>query len=140
MEELSLFSDSDFEESQPEVVSAHVDLDPLFERLARSDFRSKFYLNRADKEIIQTKGIETIRKHASEIIAKRLAPSYIPNDGKQTPMRHGTSPVFIAQHATGCCCRGCFEKWHHVPAVRQLTPQEQAYAVDVVMEWIRRKL
>ena len=25
-------------------------------------------------------------------------------------------PVFIAQHATACCCRSCLEKWHNVPA------------------------
>lgn len=140
MEELSLFSDSDFEESNEEAVSVPVDLNPLFQRLAQSKFRSQFYLNKADKDIIREKGMETIRKHAGDIIARRLAPAYIANDGKQTPMRHGTSPVFIAQHATGCCCRGCLEKWHHIPPGRLLTVQEQAYAVDVIMEWIRRKL
>ena len=56
-------------------------------------------------------------------IRKRLAPAVIPNDGKQTPMRG--HPVFIAQHATGCCCRGCFEKWHRIPAGRELTDEEQ---------------
>jgi hypothetical protein len=29
-------------------------------------------------------------------------------DGRQTPMRN--HPVFIAQHATATCCRGCLEK------------------------------
>ena len=23
-------------------------------------------------------------------------------------------PVFKAQHACGCCCRGCLEKWYRV--------------------------
>ena len=62
--------------------------------------------NRRDKEYIAEKGLATIRKHAEDFGAKRLAPAVIPNDGKQTPMRG--HPVFIAQHATGCCCRGCF--------------------------------
>ena len=111
----------------------------LFLRLSHSKFRSSFYLNQKDKEIIAKKGMATIREHAHEIIAKRLAPAVIPNDGKQTPMRHGTSPVFIAQHATGCCCRGCLEKWHHIPKGRALTSEEQEYVVEVIMHWIESK-
>jgi hypothetical protein len=30
-------------------------------------------------------------------------------------------PVFIAQHATATCCRGCLAKWHDIPAGRALT-------------------
>ena len=95
-------------------------------------------LKPADKEYISRKGMDTIRRHAEDFVRKRLAPAFIPNDGKQTPMRG--HPVFIAQHATGCCCRGCFAKWHHIPAGRELTPDEQRYAVEVLMEWIRRQL
>ena len=112
----------------------------LFLRLSQSKFRSSFYLNQKDRDIISKKGMATIREHAHQIIAKRLAPAFIPNDGKQTPMRHGTSPVFIAQHATGCCCRGCLEKWHHIPKGRALTQEEQEYVVEVIMQWIERKL
>ena len=82
------------------------DLTDLFERLSKSAFRSRFHLSKKDKEYIAEKGLATIRKHAEDFVAKRLAPAVIPNDGKQTPMRG--HPVFIAQHATGCCCRGCF--------------------------------
>jgi exodeoxyribonuclease V alpha subunit len=71
-------------------------------------------------------------------VSKRLAPDVIPNDGKQTPMRG--HPVFIAQHATACCCRGCLMKWHHIPMWRALTPEEQAYVVDVLMTWIQREM
>ena len=39
---------------------------------------------------------------ADDFVAKRFALAIIPNDGKQTPMKE--HPVFIAQHATGCCC------------------------------------
>ncbi len=133
--ELSLFPELD-----TPTPSHHYDLNPLFERLAKSTFRSGFYLNAKDRAIIADKGIDTIRLHARQIIARRLAPAVIPNDGRQTPMRHGTSPVFIAQHATGCCCRGCFEKWHGIPRGRALTADEQDYAVAVVMEWIIRRM
>lgn len=115
----------------------HYDHHALFERLAQSTFRSGFHLKAKDVDYIRTKGMETIRQHAADFVAKRLAPAYIPNDGKQTPMRG--HPVFLAQHATGCCCRGCFSKWHHIPAGRPLTIKEQRYAVSVLMAWIEKE-
>ena len=75
------------------------DLTDLFEKTFRVSFRSRFHLSKKDKEYIAEKGLATIRKHAEDFVAKRLAPAVIPNDGKQTPMRG--HPVFIAQHATG---------------------------------------
>ena len=38
------------------------------------------------------------------------------------------------------CCRTCLEKWHHIPAGKNLTEMEQAYVVDVLMEWIEREM
>ena len=61
------------------------DLTDLFERLSQSAFRSRFHLSKKDKEYIAEKGLATIRKHAEDFVAKRLAPAVIPNDGKQTP-------------------------------------------------------
>ena len=111
--------------------------DALFARLNRSEFRSRFRLSAADLAYVQEKGMDTIRKHAQDLIGKRLAPAEPVNDGKQTPMRG--HPVFIAQHATATCCRSCLEKWHHIPKGRQLTQEQQDYAVDVIMEWIDRQ-
>jgi exodeoxyribonuclease V alpha subunit len=110
----------------------------LFTRLSRSTFRSRFHLSEKDKEYVRQKGMDTIKSHAEDFVAKRLAPAVIPNDGKQTPMRG--HPVFIAQHATACCCRGCLQKWHNIPAGRELTKEEQEYVVNVLMEWIRRQM
>ena len=75
-----------------------------------------------------------IRSHAAEFVAKRLAPAYPQKDGKQTPMRG--HPVFVAQHACACCCRGCLEKWYQVPRGRALTEQEQRGIVNLLMAWI----
>lgn len=114
------------------------DFGDLFERLSRSGFRSRFHLSPHDRDYFQSKGPATIRHHAEDFILRRLAPAQIPNDGRQTPMRG--HPVFTAQHATACCCRGCFAKWHHIPAHRPLTPDEQRYAVDVIMAWLLREI
>ena len=103
----------------------------LFDRLAQSKFRSGFYLKEKDKAYAADKGREKIEKHAQDFIRMRLAPAVIPNDGKQTPMKG--HPVFLAQHACACCCRGCLEKWHGIPKGRELTGEEQEYVVDVLM-------
>jgi hypothetical protein len=112
--------------------------DKLFLRLSQSGFRSGFALSEKDRAYIRRKGMETIRQHAADFVAQRLAPAHPENDGKQTPMRG--HPVFTAQHATGCCCRGCLSKWHGIPEGRLLTDREQAYVTDILMEWIRRQL
>ena len=82
----------------------------LFEKLGNSKFRSSFHLKQKDIDYINEKGLDTIREHARDFIAKREAPAVIPNDGKQTPTKG--HPVFIAQHATATCCRECIRKWH----------------------------
>ena len=133
--QLNLFQEAEDNEKKLESsADQEYDLTDLFARLAKSDFRSRFHLTKKDKEYIAQKDLPTIRRHAEDFIAKRRAPAVIPNDGKQTPMRG--HPVFLAQHATGCCCRGCFYKWHHIPAGRELTKEEQQYAVAVLMAWI----
>lgn len=110
----------------------------LFNKLAKSEFRSKFKLNQKDKLYIAQKGLDTIRNHAKDFISKRITPAEIPNDGKQTPMKG--HPVFIAQHATATCCRGCIQKWHKIQKDKILTQDEQNYIVDIIMEWITRQL
>ena len=110
----------------------------LFERLVKSKFRSSFYLKQKDIDYINEKGLETIRKHAEDFIAKREAPAHIPNDGKQTPMKG--HPVFIAQHATATCCRECIRKWHKIKPGVELSQVQQDYLVDVIMTWIKRNM
>lgn len=136
--QLSLFPDEEPKESSLDAPEEAYDLTELFSRLAQSPFRSRFRLTAKDQQYIQSKGLATIRRHAADFVAHRLAPAVIPNDGKQTPMRG--HPVFLAQHATGCCCRGCFAKWHHIPAGRALTDEEQRYAVSVIMAWIESQM
>lgn len=107
-------------------------------KLSRSSFRSSFHLSKKDIEYINKKGIDVIRLHAKDFISARLAPAVIPNDGKQTPMRG--HPVFKAQHATACCCRGCLSKWYRVPSGISLTPAQQEKIVNLIMAWIEREL
>ncbi|HFZ8993498.1 TPA: DUF4186 domain-containing protein [Citrobacter freundii] len=109
-------------------------LDLLFSRLSRSPFRSRFRLGVKERQYCLDKGAEVIDQHAADFIAKRLAPAAPLNDGKQTPMRG--HPVFIAQHATATCCRGCLAKWHHIPQGQALSAEQQEYVVAVIHHWL----
>ncbi|MEB5704872.1 DUF4186 domain-containing protein [Pantoea anthophila] len=108
--------------------------DDLFARLARSPFRQRFRLGRAEYDYALSKGEPVLREHAAEFVAQRLAPARPARDGKQTPMRG--HPVFIAQHATATCCRGCLSKWHNIDQQQPLSAEQQAYVVSVLLQWI----
>lgn len=110
----------------------------ILESLSKSKFRTSFSLKQKDKQYTKEKGLEKIEEHAKDFITKRLAPSFIPNDGKQTPMKG--HPVFIAQHATATCCRKCLYKWHKISPNKTLTEEEKSYVVKVIMSWIKKEL
>ena len=109
-------------------------LDEVFARLSKSSFRSRFYLKHKERDYLQRKGMRVILKHAANFIEQRLASAYPAKDGKQTPW--GGHPVFIAQHATGTCCRNCLLKWHGLPKGRALDAEEQQYIADVIERWL----
>lgn len=121
-----------------ETVSIRANVEEAFAKLARSKFRARFHLSDADRRYIAEKGIETIRRHAADFVRDRLAPANPPNDGRQTPMRG--HPVFVAQHATATCCRGCVQKWWKLPKGIEIPPYRQSRLVDFLMAWIEREL
>jgi Fe-S-cluster containining protein len=106
-------------------------------RLAQSRFRSRFRLSESDRALIAREGWETIAGHSRKIVRERLAPAAPRNDGRQTPMRG--HPVFVAQHATATCCRGCLETWWKFPKGIPIPPERQARLVDFLMAWIKRE-
>lgn len=116
--------------------SARRIINAKLDSLSKSKFRSSFSLRKREIEYIDKHGMEKVKNHAYDFIRKKLAPAYPDNDGAQTPMRN--HPVFIAQHATGTCCRGCLEKWHKIPKGVELTDNQVNYVVSLIMEWIKR--
>jgi hypothetical protein len=106
--------------------------------LKQSKFRSKFGLTQKDRDYIATKGLETIKEHIFQFVNSRVASDFPKNDGKQTPMRG--HPVFIAQHATATCCRGCIQKWHGIEKGRALNEKELQFIVALIMGWIEGQL
>ena len=105
--------------------------------LSKSKFRSSFHLRKYMIEYIDKKGLDTVESHCDDFINKNLAGYPINNDGRQTPMKG--HPVFIAQHATATCCRGCLEKWYKIPKERPLEEKEKRFIKALIMEWIIRE-
>lgn len=109
-------------------------VDEVFAALAHSRFRRGFTLSTEEKEYLKQKGLSKILEHARGFIATRLADAEPANDGRQTPMKN--HPVFVAQHATGTCCRKCLEKWHHIKSGKKLTQEQIDYIVSVLQRWL----
>ncbi len=110
----------------------------ILAKLSKSKFRNKFKLSDENKFYVKQKGIDTIQRHAIDFVKNRIAPANILNDGKQTPTKN--HPVFIAQHATACCCRKCINKWHGFAQNTQLSTEQQNYLVSIIMQWIKNQM
>jgi hypothetical protein len=109
-------------------------VEDLFAALARSKFRSRFRLGPKEAAYLNEKSLDVILEHGRRFIEERLAAAQPNNDGRQTPMRG--HPIFIAQHATATCCRGCLAKWYRIPQGRPLTPEEIDHIVAVHARWL----
>ena len=104
----------------------HKIINQKLEELSKSKFRSSFHLRNYMIKYMDDKGMDIILRHAYDFV----------NDKLLVKKGH---PVFISMHACGCCCRGCLEKWHHIPKDKKLTDNEVNYIVCLLMEWIRRE-
>jgi hypothetical protein len=113
-------------------------LDERLAAIGRQPFRAKFHLRGRERAKAEQSGLSTMRWHARDLIARRLAPAEPDKDGRQTPYRG--HPVFVAQHATATCCRNCLRRWHHIEKGRELEKREREYVVDVICRWIEREL
>ena len=111
------------------------DLDDLFSALRDSKFRSRQRLGTKERAYLQEKTLPIVLEHGRKFLVERLASAEPRNDGKQTPMRG--HPVFIAQHATATCCRGCLAKWHYIERGRPLAEQEIDYVLEVIERWLK---
>jgi hypothetical protein len=113
-------------------------LDEIFSALRESAFRRRFHLAAPERRYLAIHGLDEVLVQAEELIARRLAPAAPPNEGRQTPWRG--HPVFVAQHATATCCRGCLAKWHDIPPGAALTDEQSAHVIAALERWLRAEL
>jgi hypothetical protein len=115
-----------------------VDIEKAFAILSASPFRRKFHLVGKERAYLETWGIEHVVRQGEEIIRKRLAAAQPRNDGRQTPWRN--HPIFVAQHATGTCCRGCLLKTHGIAKGEALSEEQIDYILTVFRRWLSSEL
>jgi hypothetical protein len=115
-----------------------IDIERAFHLLAGSRFRQKFRLQGRELAYLQTWGLPRVISQARDLISQRVAPAEPKNDGRQTPWRN--HPVFVAQHATATCCRGCLEKTHGIAKGRALSEEEITYVMRVLERWLSQFL
>lgn len=109
-------------------------LDELFEALAKNRFRSRFRLRAPERAYLAARSLSAVLDHGRVFLQERLIPAMPKNEGKQTPMRG--HPFFVAQHATGTCCRSCLWKWHKIAPGRTLSEAEVEYVLAVISRWL----
>lgn len=112
-----------------------IDIERAFHRLAASTFRRKFRLQGKELAHLETWGLDRVLEQGRKFIDERLAPAEPKNDGRQTPWRN--HPIFVAQHATATCCRGCLDKVHEIAKGHVLTEDEIAYVLRTIERWLR---
>lgn len=115
-----------------------MDRPEILERLARDPFRRKFVLKNRELAHLQTWGIEKVMSDARELVIRRVAPAEPKNDGRQTPWAN--HPVFVAQHATATCCRGCVAKWHSIDKGHAFTEEELNQILAVIRGWLEQHI
>ena len=117
-------------------------INKLLYSLSKTKFRGSFHLNNNMKNYVTEKGMDKIENDAYQFIKDRIAPKNPKNDGKQTPMKANSHPIFIAQHACGCCCRSCLERIHTLVLVKnkELSKDEIDYIVTVLLTWIQLEM
>ena len=49
-------------------------------------------------------------------------------------------PVFVAQHATATCCRGCLAKWHDIKPGIALNDSQIEYLLRVLARWLQGEM
>jgi len=79
---------------------------------------------------------QRVKKIISTRINKRKDENYW--DSRQTP--RGKDIIFLAQHATGTCCRRCIEEWYGIDKNTIMREEEIDFLTEITMAYIRSKI
>ena len=107
-------------------------------QLSKSVFHSDISLSQKERRYYLSHSVEEIRNETGEIVKESLY-RVIPEDKDRHTKKWG-HPAYVAQRATGCCCRRCLYEWHNIPTNRRLTERELQYITDLLMEWMKRDM
>lgn len=79
--------------------------------------------------------LKVIKILSNKINKKR---SEIFRDGTQTPI--GKDIIFLAQHATGTCCRRCIEEWYGIDRNEIMNNEDINFLTEIILMYIKQKV
>ena len=84
--------------------------------------------------------IDEMRLKVIKILSKRInkKKSEIYRDGAQTPK--GKKIIFLAQHATGTCCRKCIEEWYGIDRNEIMNEEDINFLTEIILMYIKQKV
>ncbi len=113
-------------------------LDSRIDAIGSHRFRAKFHLRGREAALVQLRGREAIRRHAHELIAKRLAPSRSGQGRQADALSRAPGLRGPARHRD--LLPDLPERWHGIAKGRELSGPEREYVVDVICRWIDREV
>lgn len=119
------------------------DLDYTFSSLKAETIRAKFWRKPISADVLgeaRNAGLLNLQVQAQEILTRVVGSKPKGNrwDSYGTPFDGNI--LFLAQHATACCCRRCVQEWHGIPDDRVLTVAELDYLVHLVMGYVKLRV
>ena len=83
---------------------------------------------------------EDMRLKVFKILSKKINKKKkdIFRDGTQTPI--GQNIIFLAQHATGTCCRKCIEEWYGIERNKIMNEDDINFLVEIILMYITQKV
>ncbi len=119
------------------------DVQYTFNSLKYEMWRHHFWHVAIDQRAVnyaRRKGRLGLRDVVAQRLRKSVGPAFPFHDGFQTPREGSRNPIHYAQHGTASCCRKCIEKWHGIPAGRELTDSELGYLRDLALLYLDDRL
>ena len=84
--------------------------------------------------------IDEMRSKVIKILSNKINKkrSEIFRDSTQTPK--GKDIIYLAQHATGTCCRRCIEEWYGINKEEIMNEEQINFLTEIIMTYINEKV
>jgi len=94
------------------------------------------YMAKASSEL----NIDEMRLRVFNLLSNKINKkrSEIFRDGTQTPV--GLKIIFLAQHATGTCCRRCIEEWYGIDRNEIMNNEDINFLSEMILIYIKQKV
>lgn len=128
-----------------------------WQRFRESDIKDiKFLVSSLEKELIRygywnspideiaiskakQRGRNALKISAYKRVKSSIGKAKNFHEGWQTPYA-GDQIIHYAQHATGTCCRICFEEWYGVEIGKALTEEQLQFCTELIMFYIDKRV